>query len=192
MTSLTNLRSRLALRSLASALLLAGAFASGSAMAAAAGDPYALTLSYDPHFGVVPPSVGSFVLGPELAAHPGVFSVASFTIVIGVAPNAWNYDEIHAELDFDTATGQFGGGDSASHAFSSYGDQLDLNSTFGTWKTDDFDDPHCDSNGCADFWYGTYAVAPAAPAVPEPGSAALTLAGAGLLSLFVRRQRRGR
>ncbi|MBW8757313.1 MAG: hypothetical protein JF586_06860 [Burkholderiales bacterium] len=122
-------RSPLVLRAFASSALLAlAAIASAPATAAGAGDTYTLTLTYDPLNLVAPPTVGSFVLGSGIAGHPGVFAVSDFSIVIGVAPDAWNYDELHAELDFDTSTGLFGGAGIAAHAFTSYGDQLDLNS----------------------------------------------------------------
>jgi len=181
-------RSPLALRALASSALLAlAAVASTPAAAAGAGDTYTLTLTYDPHNLVAPPAVGSFVLGAEVAGHPGVFAVSDFAIVIGVAPDAWNYDELHAELDFDTTSGLFGGAGGAAHAFTSYGDQLDLNSGGNTWKTDDFVDFHCTADGCPDFHYGTYAASLAA--VPEPGSIALGFAGLGVLALLARRRR---
>jgi len=187
MSTAPSRRSPLALRALAcSALLALAAVASAPAAAAGAGDTYALTLTYDPHNLVAPPAVGSFVLGTEVAGHPGIFAVSDFSIVIGVAPDAWNYDEQHAELDFDTTTGLFGGAGVAAHAFTSYGDQLDLNSGGNTWKTDDFVDFHCTDDGCPDFHYGTYAASLAA--VPEPGSSALGLAGLGMLALLARRR----
>ena len=181
-------RSSFALRALASSALLAlAAVASGPAAAAGAGDTYTLALTYDPHNLVAPPAVGSFVLGTEIAGHPGVFAVSDFSIVIGVTPDAWTYDQLHAELDFDTTTGQFGGAGTAAHAFTTYGDQLDLISGTNDWKTDDFVDFHCTDSGCPDFHYGTYAASLAA--VPEPGGIALGLAGLGALALISRRRR---
>ena len=189
MTRPSSRRSPALLRTLASTTLLAlaASLASGGAAAASAGDAYTLTLTYDSHNLVAPPAVGGFVLGSEVAGHPGVFSVSDFSIVIGVAPDAWNYDELHAELDFDTGTGLFGGAGIAAHAFTSYGDQLDLNSGTNDWKTDDFVDFHCNADGCPDFHYGTYATSLAA--VPEPGSIALSVAGLGVLALLSRRRR---
>jgi hypothetical protein len=189
MTRPSSRRSPALLRTLASTTLLAlaASLASGAAGAASAGDAYTLTLTYDSHNLVAPPAVGGFVLGSEVAGHPGVFSVSDFSIVIGVAPDAWNYDELHAELDFDTGTGLFGGAGIAAHAFTSYGDQLDLNSGTNDWKTDDFVDFHCNADGCPDFHYGTYATSLAA--VPEPGSIALSVAGLGVLALLSRRRR---
>jgi hypothetical protein len=192
MTRPSSRRSPALLRTLASTTLLAlaASLASGAAGAASAGDAYTLTLTYDSHNLVAPPAVGGFVLGSEVAGHPGVFSVSDFSIVIGVAPDAWNYDELHAELDFDTGTGLFGGAGIAAHAFTSYGDQLDLNSGTNDWKTDDFVDFHCNADGCPDFHYGTYATSLAA--VPEPGSIALSVAGLGVLALLSRRRRETR
>ncbi len=175
-----------ALRAAASAslLVLAGALASVPAVAAGTGDTYDLTLTYTSE--VLGPSVGSFVLGSAVSGHPGVFAVSSFSVVIGPSGNAWNYDHLPGELDFDTGTGWFGGAGNSSHAFSSYGDQLDLISS-GTWKTDDFIDPHCDQNGCTDFHYGTYVTA--LSAVPEPGGLGLGVAGMAVLGLWARRRR---
>jgi len=189
MTRPSSRRSPALLRTLASTTLLAlaASLASGGAAAASAGDAYTLTLTYDSHNLVAPPTVGNFVLGSEVAGHPGVFSVSDFSIVIGIAPYAWNYDELHAELDFDTSTGLFGGAGIAAHAFTSYGDQLDLNSGTNDWKTDDFVDFHCNADGCPDFHYGTYATSLAA--VPEPSSIALSVAGLGVLALLSRRRR---
>lgn len=192
MANLLSRRSPSTLRALASSTLLAlaASAASGPAAAAAAGDTYTLTLTYDPHNLVAPPAVGGFALGPEVAGHPGVFSVNDFSVVIGVTPDAWTYDELHAELDFDTATGLFGGAGTAAHAFTSYGDQLDLNSGSNDWKTDDFVDFHCTDDGCPDFHYGTYAAA--AVAVAEPDSLALAFAGLSLLAALTRRRRDAR
>lgn len=165
-------------------LILAGlAAASGTpAWAAAAGDHYSVTLSYDDN--PIAPTIGSFVLGNEIAAHPGYFEVASFSAVIGIPGYAYDYNLItppspylpHTQLAFNPGTGLFGG-IAAAHVFTSYGDQLDLGSS-GTWKTDDFSDPHpfCNTAGCSGFHYGNYATA----AVPEPESCALMLAGLGL------------
>lgn len=175
-----------ALRSAASAALLAlaGTLASGAAAAASAGDTYTLTLTYTSE--VLSPSVGSFVLGSEVAGHPGVFAVSSFGVVIGPVPNNWNYNLLEGELDFDSNTGWFGGAGISSHAFTSYGDQLDLISD-GDWKTDDFIDPHCDQNGCADFHYGTYVTS--LSAVPEPGNLGMGVAGLAILAAWARRRR---
>ena len=174
------------LRSAASAALLAlaGTLATGSAIAAP-GDTYQLTLTYTSE--VLSPSVGSFVLGPEVSGHPGVFAVSDISVVIGPAPNAWDYDIIQGELDFDTSTGWFGGAGVAAHAFTSYGDQLDLISDTSDWKTDDFFDPHCDQNGCADFHYGTYVAT--LSAAPEPDGLAMGLAGLAVLATWARRRR---
>ena len=183
-------RSSSALRSIASALTLAvaGTLASGPAAAAVAGDAYTLTLTYDTHNLVAPPAVGGFILGAGVSGHPGVFSVSDFSVVIGVAPDAWDYNQLHSELDFDTGTGLFSNsGGFGSHAFTTYGDQLDLNSGSNDWKTDDFVDFHCNDSGCPDFHYGTYAAA-AAP-VPEPGGIGLALAGLGVLAAMARRRR---
>lgn len=178
-----------ALRPIASALAVAltAALASGPAAAAASGDAYTLTLTYAGFDAGAPDAVGSFVLGTAVAGHPGVFSVSNFSVVIGFVPDAWNYDEIHAELDFDTGTGLFGGAGIAAHAFTSYGDQLDLNSGTNLWKTDDFVDFHCNESGCPDFHDGSYVAA--AASVPEPGGVGLALAGLGVLAAVARRRR---
>ena len=178
-------RSIHALRSAASAVLLAlaGTLATSAAIAAP-GDTYQLTLTYTSE--VLSPSVGSFILGSEVAGHPGVFAVSSFGVVIGPVPNNWNYNLLEGELDFDSNTGWFGGAGISSHAFTSYGDQLDLISD-GDWKTDDFIDPHCDQNGCADFHYGTYVTS--LSAVPEPGSLGMGVAGLAILAAWARRRR---
>jgi len=180
-----------ALRTLASSslLALAATLACGPAAAAAAGDAYTLTLAYDPVNLVAPPAVGSFALGSEVAGHPGVFSVSAFSVVIGIPGYAYDYDILGGELDFDTATGQFGGAGNPSHAYTSAGDQLDFVGN-SNWKTDDFVDPHpfCDVAGCNAFHYGTYA----ATAVPEPGSLGLAFAGLGVLAMLARRRREAR
>ena len=185
MTATPSRTSLAALRSVASAALLAlaGTLSSGPAAAASAGDTYTLTLTYTSE--VLGPSVGSFVLGAEVAGHPGVFAVAGFGVVIGPVPNDWNYDLTPSELDYDANTGWFGGAGNPSHAFTSYGDQLDLGEV--TWKTDDFIDPHCDQNGCADFHYGTYVAS--LSAVPEPGSLGMGVAGLAIVAAWARRRR---
>ncbi len=167
-------------------LALAGLLACGGAAAAGPGDTWSLTLTYS----VEPasPSVGNFVLGAAVSGQPGVFSVSDFSVVIGPPGYAYDYNLPDAGLRFDTATGLFGGG-TASHAYTSDGDQLDFVGS-AQWKTDDFFDPHpiCDVAYCGGFHYGTYAAVESTPAVPEPGSLGLMLAGAAVMVAWARRR----
>ncbi|MEP6503337.1 MAG: PEP-CTERM sorting domain-containing protein [Betaproteobacteria bacterium] len=174
----------------ACAALLAATFAlaSGPAAAAAAGNHYSLTLTYDDM--VAPPAVGSFVLGAEVAGHPGDFLVSAFSVVIGIPGYAYDYDMPDPALAVDPATGMFGVL-AGSHAYTSAGDQLDLISDFYQWKTDDFNDPHpaCDVAHCSGFHYGSYAAA--AVSVPEPAGLPLALLGLAALAPWAWRRRAG-
>ena len=173
------------------AVLLATALplACGSAAAATTGDHFSLTLTYTDM--VAPPTVGSFVLGAEVAGHPGDFLVSDFSVIIGIPGFAYDYDIPGAGLAFDTTTGMFGGF-VAAHAFTSAGDQLDLIGHTDQWKTDDFLDPHpfCGIAHCDGFHYGSYVAA--AATVPEPAGLPLMLAGLAALVPWSRRRRLAR